>query len=246
MKLKSITLYEDEHVFVFNKPSGLMVHSDGKTSEVTLADMILIEHPELKDIGEPYRHIEAGVETIIPRPGIVHRLDKETSGVMVVAKTQKAFSYLKRQFHDRQTEKHYNTVVWGVFPDKGGMINAPIARSKADFRKYQAGRGKRGLERDALTMYKVMGVIKNEEGTFSYLDVMPKTGRTHQIRVHMKYKNHPIIGDSLYAHEQPYVLGFTRLALHAKSLKFKTPDKTEHFIEAPLPKEFEEVQKLVS
>ena len=142
MKLKEITVYEDENVFVFNKPSGLMVHGDGKNTEVTLADMIVKEHPELSEIGEPYRFMDADVEKIIPRPGIVHRLDRETSGLIVVAKNQKSFSYLKRQFHDRQVEKHYTTIVWGVFPEKSGMINAPIARSKSDFRKYQAGRGK--------------------------------------------------------------------------------------------------------
>lgn len=245
MKLKEITIYEDENVFVFNKPSGLMVHGDGKSTEVTLADMIVKEHPELSEIGEPYRSVDSGVEKIIPRPGIVHRLDRETSGLIVVAKNQKTFSYLKRQFHDRQVEKHYTAIVWGVFPEKSGMINAPIARSKTDFRKYQAGRGKRGVERDALTLYRVLGVIKNEEGTFSYLDVVIKTGRTHQIRVHMKYKNHPVLGDTFYSPEHPYALGFSRLALHARSLKFKTPDKKELFFEAPLPKEFELVKTLV-
>mgnify|MGYP003526503080 FL=1 len=245
MKLKDITHYEDEHVCGFNKPSGLMVHGDGKNTETTLADMIVKEHPELSEIGEPYRFMDAGVEKIIPRPGIVHRLDRETSGGMVVAKTQKSFSYLKRQFHDRQAEKHYTTIVWGVFPEKSGMINAPIARSKADFRKYQAGRGKRGVERDALTLYRVLGVIKNEEGTFSFLDVVIKTGRTHQIRVHMKYKNHPVLGDTFYSPEHPYALGFNRLALHARSLKFNTPDKKDLLFEAPLPKEFESAKALV-
>ena len=260
-------LYEDKDVLVLNKPSGLMVHGDGRSKEKTLTDWILKKYPKLKNVGEPWK-VEREGETIF-RPGIVHRLDKETSGVLVIAKNQKTFEFLKEQFSapaleitkgrlaDRKNrvKKTYVALVWGHVKNDEGVIDAPIARSKKDFRQWSAQRGRRGKEREAITEYKVLkhllmdadGKLINPDisvdqkkisgiSSLTLLEVKPRTGRTHQIRVHLKYINHPIVCDKLYAPNMPCpVLGMERLALHAQSIEFMRPDGKDIKIEAPLP-----------
>jgi 23S rRNA pseudouridine1911/1915/1917 synthase len=232
-------LYEDNDIMVVDKPSGLMVHGDGKTSEETLADILLREYSEMKEVGEPME-IEVRNEKIkIFRPGIVHRLDKETSGALIICKNQKSFEFIKKQFQNHEIKKVYHALVWGNIKEDSGHIDADIGRSKNDFRKWLAGRGTRGVERTAITDFKVLKRIDDESGEkYTYVEVMPKTGRTHQIRVHMKYIQHPLVGDSLYAEARPYALGFTRLALHAYSIEFTDLKGEIHKIEAPLPSEF--------
>lgn len=266
-------IYQDNDVLVINKPAGVIVHGDGKTTEKTLCDFIVEEFPELQNIGEPMI-INRGPNkeaTVLPRPGIVHRLDKETSGVMLIAKTQEAFNILKSQFQNHTIEKTYNTFVWGLVKEDEGVIDRPIGRSKNDFRKWSAQRFARGEMREAITAYKVVkrfegdpvlnrGAIMVGKGNskiplaFSFVEVYPKTGRTHQIRVHFKAINNPIVGDSLYAENHPLALGFERLALHARKIKLilpkdveKTSDlsegvtgKTSEF-EALWPEDFENV-----
>lgn len=237
-------LYEDKDIFVFNKPSGLMVHGDGKSSEPTLADMLLEKYPEMKEVGEPMTVIDPKTkeEVVIYRPGIVHRLDKETSGVIVVAKNQIAFEFLKDQFKNRKLKKTYRAIVWGNIKEETGRIDIPIGRSKNDFRKWLAGRGTRGTEREAVTEYKVLDRLTDKKGeACTYVEVYPKTGRTHQIRVHMKYKNHPILGDSLYAEKRPYALGLQRLALHAYEIELTLPSGKALSVTAPVPPEIESV-----
>jgi len=200
----------------------------------------------------------------------VHRLDKDTSGVIVVAKTKESHQFLKEQFQNRKIEKIYNAVVWGNFlPDPStllrtskieGIIDKPIGRSASDFRKWSAEHGAKGELREAVTEYKVLLphpnslLAKEREGkqNFSYLEVKPKTGRTHQIRVHLKSISHPVVCDKLYGPTSPKVsrdkkdnLGFDRLALHAFSIRFKLPDQTDITIESPLPLEFENAKNLL-
>jgi 23S rRNA pseudouridine1911/1915/1917 synthase len=241
------TLYEDENVLVINKPAGLMVQGDGKTNEKTLADFILEKYPEMKEVGEPViiSDLKNNKEVKIYRPGIVHRLDKETSGVLVIAKNQKSFLFLKEQFQKRTMKKIYKAFVWGFVKNDEGTIDAPIARSKNDFRMWSAMRGIRGEKRDAVTQYKVLARFENNKEKFSFIDVYPKTGRTHQIRAHLKYINNPIVSDSLYTSSKPYALGFNRVALHAYSLQFSLEDRKKLKITAPLPDDFEEAFKLV-
>ena len=251
-------IYQDKDLLVINKPSGLMVHSDGKRDEQTLCDFILKDFPEIADVGEPMV-IDRGPNqepVIIPRPGIVHRLDKETSGVMIVAKTQKAFDILKKEFQDHIIRKTYNTFVWGFVKDDFGVIDRPIGRSKSDFRKWSAQRFARGEMREAITEYKVLNRFDdvlpqdkkakvNIPARFSFVEVYPLTGRTHQIRVHFKAINHPVVGDTLYAENHPLALGFKRLALHARKIKLVLPKDAnfdgealsgkETEFEAPLP-----------
>ena len=230
-------LYEDEYLLALDKPSGMMVHSDGRSNEPTLVDWINEQYPELSEVGEP-QVLQNG--EVIKRPGIVHRLDRDTSGVILVAKTQEAHQFLKSQFQDRKVEKIYHALVWNSFKEgsKEGIINNPIGRSASDFRKWSAEYGAKGELREAVTEYKVLG--QNNE--FAYLEVKPKTGRTHQIRVHLKAISHPVVCDKLYAPNKPDALGFKRLALHALSIKLELPNHTYINIESPLPIDFEEVR----
>jgi 23S rRNA pseudouridine1911/1915/1917 synthase len=224
-------IYENEEVIVINKPAGLVVHSDGKTNKPTLTDWIIENYPEIKDVGEPA--IYNGKK--IARPGTVHRLDRETSGVIVLAKTQESFLNLKKQFQERTTEKIYNAFVYGAIKKEKGIIDRPIGKSRSDFRKWSAQRGARGEMREAVTEYKVL----NKNKDFSCLEVSPKTGRTHQIRVHFKAINHPVVCDKLYAPKRECGLGFGRLALHARSLSFKLQSGETITVEAEFPQDFE-------
>jgi 23S rRNA pseudouridine1911/1915/1917 synthase len=237
-------LYEDKSIVVINKPAGLVVHADGRTKEVTLVDWILEKYPDIKEVGEPLRlrpeFVKGGEEKIIYRPGIVHRLDRETSGTLVIAKTQEAFSHLKEQFQERETKKIYNAFVYGEMKEDDGVIDRPIARSRKDFRLWSAQRGARGEAREAVTGYQVLNRtnVGNMNAGFTYIEVRPKTGRTHQIRVHMKAINHPLVCDSLYAPKQKSALGFKRLALHARSLEFTNLAGKLITAEAPFPEDF--------
>ncbi len=247
MRKKNITtpvIYEDEHVLVLNKPAGISVHGNGKTKEYTVADWILKKYPNLASVGEAQ-----GGEDDIPRPGIVHRLDKETSGVLVVAKDQPAYVFLKKQFAGRTAAKTYRAFAYGTFKEKRGIINKPIGRSAGAFAGRAAGERARGLVRDAVTVYKVIRAGKDakargETRAISYLELFPKTGRTHQIRVHLTAVQHPVICDSLYAPRRETALGFTRLALHAYSLEINLPYKGGRKVfTAPLPKDFLTAEK---
>ncbi len=225
-------LFENTNVIIINKPASLVVHPDGRTDERTLVDWITETHPEMKGVGEPLT-LQSG--EVIDRPGIVHRLDRETSGVMVIAKNQDAFLFLKSQFQNREAKKIYNAFVYGNFKETEGVIDRPIGRSASDFRRWSAQRGAKGEMREAVTEYTVLKSIKG----FSCIEARPKTGRTHQIRVHMKAINHPVVCDKLYAANMPTAFGFERLALHARSLTLTLPDGEVRTFEAPLPEDFQ-------
>ncbi len=248
MKNKKIEiLKETDDFLVINKPAGLIVHPDGKTDEPSVSSWILETYPEMKEVGEPTT-LQDG--TILYRPGIVHRLDRDTSGALVVAKNQETFDFLKKQFQDRQVLKKYIAFVYGVIRDDRGIINKPIARSKGDFRRWSAERGSRGEAREAITIYRVLSRGDGDYGqngehpkSATLVEFEPKTGRTHQIRVHCKAIGHPIVGDSLYS--EPYIiknpdfLGFKRQALHARSITFTLPNIEESIkVEAPFPLDF--------
>ncbi len=237
-------LYEDEFLLALDKPSGLLVHGDGRSEEETLVSWINKNYPDLADVGEE-QTLQNG--EIIKRPGIVHRLDRDTSGVILVAKTKEAHAYLKEQFQNRKVDKIYNAVVWGNFSEDKmeGIIEKPIGRSASDFRKWSAEFGAKGEMREAITHYSVLA--QNKE--FAYLEVKPKTGRTHQIRVHLKSISHPVVCDKLYG-SKPCIpescLGFPRLALHALSIRLQLPNQTFIQIESPLPTEFEKAKQYLT
>jgi 23S rRNA pseudouridine1911/1915/1917 synthase len=227
-------IYEDNHILALCKPAGVSVHGDGRTEGHTVADWILDHYPELKNIGEPLKiqNAEFRMQNPIPRPGIVHRLDKETSGVLLITKNQESHIFVKKQFQDRLVEKKYYAIVYGTPKKKEGDIDAGIARHTKDFRKKVITEEKhRGEARGALTKYKALA----ESNGYSFLQVMPKTGRTHQIRVHLKSIGHPVVCDRLYASARTCPKEIGRLALHASSITFTHPNGSFMCIEAPLP-----------
>lgn len=231
-------LYEDLDILAINKPSGLVVHSDGKTKEPNLVDWLLSKYPEIKGVGEPGRNAK-GEEVL--RSGIVHRLDRDTSGVMLVAKTQEAFENLKSQFQNHEIQKTYQAFVVGEMKTDRGVIDRPIGRSSKDFRMWSAQRGARGELREAVTEYKVI----SKSGGYSFVEIYPKTGRTHQIRVHFKAINYPLVGDPLYAPTVENKLGFSRTALHSKEVVFTGLDGKENKISSPYPEDFSEALSLL-
>ncbi len=224
-------LYEDTDCVVVSKPAGLVVHSDGKTNEPTLVDWVLSTYPKTKNVGEPW--VDAKGE-IIYRPGIVHRLDRETSGAMLVAKTQKGFEHLKKQFQEHEIKKTYHTFVYGEMKTDTGIIDRPIGRSTQNFRMWSAQRGARGEMREAITEY----TVSFRGHGYSFVYVFPKTGRTHQIRVHFKAVSYPLVADSLYAPGRTNTLGFHRLALHSYEVTFTNTKGKRVTVQAPYPKDF--------
>lgn len=230
-------IYEDKDCVVVNKPSGLIVHEDGRGAggEPTLTDWIVKTYPQTKNVGEP---IILPDGTTLTRPGIVHRLDKETSGALIIAKTAEAHARLKEQFQSREIKKRYRAFVYGTLKDDEGKINRPIGRSKNDFRLWTAMRGTRGPLREAETWYTVLRRGETPEGQFTYVEVVPRTGRTHQIRVHFKSIHYPIVCDRLYAPNKPCALGFGRLALHSYELVFRSAQGELITARAPLPPDF--------
>lgn len=216
-------LYEDDHILAINKPAGLVVHYDGRTKEPSVSDWFLEKYPESKEVGEPLGEIS--------RPGIVHRIDRETSGVLLLAKTKEGHAHLKKQFQNHEIKKVYHAFVYGNLKEDEGSIDLKIERSRKDFRKRVAGRE----GREAHTIYRVLR--RALETTF--VEAKPKTGRTHQLRVHFKAIHHPIICDKLYAPKQPSLLGFQRLALHAKEIAFEDLEGERRVVEAPYPKDFQ-------
>lgn len=239
-------LHEDKDLLVINKPAGLVVHADGKTEEPTLVDWLLETYPNIKDVGEPIETINQKTKEAVKifRPGIVHRIDRETSGCLLVAKNQETFLFLKKQFQERSVKKTYKAIVWGFVKNDEGIIDAPIGRSKNDFRQWTAQRGARGEMREAITEYKVLERFEKDGERFSFLEIHPLTGRTHQIRAHFKYLNYPIVCDSLYAPNRACALGFSRLALHAAEIEFTHPNGSKMKIEAPLPEDFNQALKI--
>ena len=249
---------------VIDKPAGIAVHPDARTSDkdITMADLILSYDKKIAKVGEPMEVEYKGEKIKILRPGMVHRLDRETSGVLLVAKNQKTFLFLKEQFQNHKIKKVYRAFVYGYVSDpkaslltgKKGVINAPIGRSPNDIRMWTAGRGAKEPVREAVTEYKVLDRFKDPsvvarqlpfagEQKYSYIEAYPKTGRTHQIRVHMRYINHPIVSDPLYRGSNELALGMKRLALHSQSITFRLPNGELKTVESPLPADFKKVIK---
>ncbi len=226
-------LYEDMDIVVINKPSGMMVHPDGRTKKETVSDWFMKKYPESTEVGEIQRLVDG---TEIARPGIVHRLDTDTSGVLVLVKTSEAHTFFKKAFQDREVEKTYLAFVYGV-PKKRGIIDFSIGRSRKDFRLKSAQPKAKGRLRDALTHYRTLDEVIIDNAKFALLKVCPKTGRTHQIRVHLKAIHHPIIGDPLYAPNHLPVFGLNRLGLHSYSIDIPLLSGNRTVMCAPLPED---------
>jgi 23S rRNA pseudouridine1911/1915/1917 synthase len=232
-------IYESKDVVAINKPAGIVVHSDGKNPNKTLTDWILEKYPESIDVGEP---MEIGGNQIL-RPGIVHRLDKDTSGVMLIAKTKEGFENLKQQFQDRTIQKNYHAFIYGNIREELTIIDKPIGRSSKDIRKWTSMRDARGQMRDALTLVRVLDRGNYKGEIFTYIEAEPKTGRTHQIRVHLRAIEKPIVCDSLYAPNRDCILGMNRLALHARQISFFDIEGERVTVEADFPTDFQNALK---
>lgn len=227
-------LFQNNDILVLDKPAGLVVHSDGKTEESSVIDFLCEHFPEIETVGEPMT-IDGKV---VERPGIVHRLDRDTSGAILIAKTQEAFLHLKVQFQAHTIEKEYHAFVWGEIKESR-VIDEPIGRNKNDFRRWHAGRGIRGDVRQAKTIIEPVYSFTDGDGeVFTFLKARPVTGRTHQIRVHLKFIQRPIVSDALYSSKPP-ALGFARQALHARIVTFRDLLGQEVTVEAPYPQDFE-------
>ncbi len=233
--MKLPILFENVHAVAVDKPVGIMVHPDERGDEYTISDWMK-EHYEVKGVGD------------VGREGIVHRLDRNTTGVLMLAKDKIAYTTFKKQFADHTTRKVYRAIVEGNIKHDTGMISLPIARARSDFRKRTVvdmfSKDNRGEEREAITRYKVLARSTTDDGkNYSYVEVYPLTGRTHQIRAHFRGIRHPIVGDDLYGSVSGRNVA-PRSMLHAYSLTIQIPKenegKEEKTIVSDIPKDMQE------
>ncbi len=213
---------KEEHFLIINKPAGLMVHkAEGSDSEPTVVDWIINNFEEIKHVGA------------IDRPGIVHRLDKETSGLLVIPRTNHAHTQFGAMFKDRTIHKTYLALVHGA-PPQEGTINLPVGRHPTLRHKmttFAPHDRKSGIIRDAITHYKVLRYFKDA----ALVEAKPVTGRTHQIRVHFAALGHSLLGDKTYGRASKLI---HRHALHAHAIEFEFENKS-HLFTCPLPQDFE-------
>lgn len=236
-------LYSDEDVIVVYKPAGMLVHPVGGNNKEslqsrTLVSWILERYPEVSGIGDTKGASGMPVLTSNERPGIVHRLDRETSGIVVVARRQKAFEYLKSLFQRHEIQKEYQALVWGKV-QSGGVVTAPIGLKPGTVRRSVRARNMK-MVKEAITEYKPIDYFTYGSDLLTLVRLIPKTGRTHQLRVHMASIGHPIVGDALYGKKKdPFAGG--RHFLHAESIEFVLPNGKRARFEAELPSEFLEL-----
>lgn len=228
-------LHENKDFVVVNKPAGLTVHPSENEPSGTLVNGLLAKYPDILGVGEDRL-----------RPGIVHRLDKDTSGVMIVARNDKTFQFFKDQFKNRKTVKKYVALVVGDIKKSSGVINFPIARKRSLPTKQVAVKDEkqaRGTVREAVTAYEVMRHLDIDGKDFTLVEVSPKTGRLHQIRVHFSAIGHPVAGDMKYgSKDKVSIRNLHRQFLHAESLEIDVPFAEEvgfkkMIFKAPLPEE---------
>ncbi len=224
-KIETKITYRDENIIVVDKPAGISVHPGSTEQDNTLVNGLIYKFPELENV-----HDNIGDSYL--RPGIVHRLDKETSGVVVIAGNMKAFEELKNLFKFGKITKKYIALVHGKLKEKSGVIEKPIARAATYKKQVIAGRKTKTLIRPAITEYKVLREIDH----YSLLEVIPKTGRMHQIRVHLFSIGHPVAGDKIYKLKKQEVFA-SRHLLHAQNLKFNLFGKHYSF-SSLLPRDF--------
>lgn len=242
-------IYEDQNFLAIDKPAGLLVHevkipSNNKTpieTTPTLVNWLIKRYPQIKTVGDD----------LTLRPGIVHRLDKDVSGVILVAKNQNYFEYLKFLFKNHQIKKTYLALTFGKLKPKSGIIEKPIGIRSGTIRRTTAKKAK--MLKMAITKYKVINYLKFDGNDYSLILVEPITGRTHQIRVHLASLGHPVVGDHLYGSKhnkklelKPSTNNFngrelninSRLMLHALAVEFSTESGKRIKIEAAPPREF--------
>lgn len=219
-------VFEDEHIIVVNKPSDMVIYPAAGNSSGTLMNALIFRCGKLASVGAPLR------------PGVVHRLDKDTSGLIIVAKTDEAYFNLIEQFKNKEVEKYYMALIYGTPKNKSGEFSEEIGRSSSDRKKMST---KTRYGKEALTLYEVISVFN----AASLVKVRIITGRTHQIRVHFASSGHPVLGDKTYGTKTTLkfatkTLQFSRQMLHSYSLKFKHPVTGKPIeLTAPLPDDME-------
>lgn len=262
--IKLNIIYEDENVIVINKPAGLSVHPRQDKNglpllqeiDTTLVSGLLAYYPAIASVGDPSTHstdAQGGERSrttssgqALLRPGIVHRLDKDTSGVMIIAKNQASFDWLKKQFKERQTIKKYLALVHGSLKNKEGEIKTLLHRAKKDPTKQKVSKNE---GKEAITQYKVL----KEYNGYSLLEASPKTGRLHQIRVHLVHLGHPVMGDTKYGPKPKLDFGLPlkssfkesenpfRQFLHAQELEITLLGGPKKTFSAPIPADLQAI-----
>lgn len=226
-------LFENDHILVLEKGAGVQMHQGGSYQGGTVAEWLFTHYPELSSVGEDST-----------RPGIVHRLDRDTSGVLVVAKDQETFQELKNAFQNREVEKTYIALVYSHLKELEGVVSASLLRHPGELKRRaidpETYTGTLpGNTRTALTHYRVIARFAE----YDLVELSPKTGRTHQLRVHLSYLGHPVVGDRLYAFKearQKDKLSPRRHLLHAAKISFSVLGEDYEF-QSPLPSDFQEV-----
>jgi 23S rRNA pseudouridine1911/1915/1917 synthase len=219
-KINLPVIYEDENVMVVNKPAGVLTHSKGSiNTEGTVATFIA---PNVN-----------AYELVGNRAGIVHRLDRVTSGVIITAMNAETLTYLQKQFSTRKTKKKYFAIIEGWPEIEAAIIDAPIERNPKKPQTFRIG----SLGKPSQTKYEVIEKFEKNGNQYSFIELNPVTGRTHQLRVHLKHIKHPIVGDSVYGHPG------TDMFLHAASLEITLPGGVRKIFEAPLPKIFNDFMR---
>lgn len=231
-------IYEDDGLMVINKPAGMVVFPEGQTKDNTVIDYLTDKYPLLKNAGAP------------PRYGIIHRLDKDTSGVLLIAKNDSVLQLTQKQFKNREIEKKYRALVYGKVNAQQGIIDTLINRSLQNRLKQKAyprddPEAGRSGSRQAITAWRLIESFGDKESGYSLLELLPKTGRKHQIRAHLAYLGHPIVNDKLYSFkDQKMIAQLNRQFLHAYSLRVIIGGKSKEFI-ARLPQELEDTLKVL-
>lgn len=226
--LKKIRIiYECKNYLCLHKPSGLIVHATKymkNFNRLTLVDWLKEKFPEVINVGDDKEY----------RPGIIHRLDKDTSGIMLIALNQKTFIYFKKLFANREIKKVYKAIVLGEIKDDRGIIDIPIGIKSGTIKRTTFSNK---MLKEAVTEFEKIGIFEKEGNKFTYLNIYPKTGRTHQIRVHLNTIHHPIVGDQIYGGKRNKNLS-DRIMLHAFSIDFLDIDKSHRYFKDKLPKDF--------
>ncbi len=224
-------IYEEPDFLVINKPAGLIVHPV-KDNEESVVSWLAEKYPETQSVGDPST---SSGQAIFDRPGIVHRLDRDTSGVMIVPRTQEAFLFFKNLFQTKTVRKTYMALVYGAPKEARGTIDKPIGLNSGTVKRTVHVKNAK-MVKDAVTDYEVIKTFESGGTQVSLVRVSPRTGRTHQIRVHMASINCPIVGDTLYGpKKQPVKI--SRQFLHADSIEFPTPRGNRLTISADMPEE---------
>lgn len=223
-------IHEDKNFLVINKGADTLVHRTSLSAEPALVDVLLEKYPEMKTVGD-------APET---RPGVVHRLDRDTSGIVVFARTQEFYDYLKNLFQTKEVKKTYRALVWGEALKKG-LINAPIGLKPGTTKRSVRAKNMK-MVKEALTEYSLENFYEYDDQKFSLLKIFPHTGRTHQIRVHLLSIHHPVVGDKLYGwRENPFNLH--RQFLHADTIEFPLPSGSRVSFGADFPDDLAEIIK---